>query len=148
PVQVIAANEQAMAEAATRRLLDQGHERIAFVCEVLPRGLSHARWLAGYRLVHVERGLPLDPQLTFITGVEEQGEDRAAAFYASVAYPPTAYIVPDARIAATVLAEMDRPGKPVAPTSVVIHAVPQAAGVYRLDDCPMCYADPDKVERL
>ncbi|MFW6060910.1 MAG: LacI family DNA-binding transcriptional regulator, partial [Phycisphaeraceae bacterium] len=119
PVSTVAFDNLAMGLAATEHLFAQGHRRIAFVCERTPRGLSHDRWLRGYRLAHAQRGLVPDPALVQITGERRSGATEPAANLACLADPPTGYIAPDDRIASSLLAALVERGVTVPPGALI-----------------------------
>lgn len=103
-----------MGYLATQRLLEQGHKRVAFACEYLIPGLSHERWLKGYRLAHAEAGVSLDPQLVYITGQCDIGLESAAIAFTKLDNIPTGFVVPDARLSASLVEHMAKLGSPIA----------------------------------
>jgi LacI family transcriptional regulator len=99
--QMVSADEVQMGELATRSLVEAGHRRIAFVAERIPRGLWNDRWLRGYTLALLECKIEPDPNLVHISGEVFSGGEPAAQALLALREPPTAYIVPDIRVGAS-----------------------------------------------
>ncbi len=144
----ITGDDLRMGRESTHWFLAHGHERIGLVCEKLTPGLSHSRWMSGYQLALVESQRAIDPDLVFVTGEIEAGEDRAAEHFLSLREPPTAYIIPDGRIAGTFLREMEARGHAIAHENVMVECGDQVANAFGVQDCPACYVDLSKVAAL
>lgn len=119
-----------MGYMATKHLLNQGHRRVAFVCEKLYEGLAHDRWCKGYRLAHQDHGLTVEAGLVQITGKLEEGAGPAVEQFKRMRQWPDAYVVPDARIAASLKTLLTQQGVSVKPTSLIYNGI---AGV----KCPL-----------
>lgn len=139
--QFICVDDLRMARESTHMLLGRGHERIGFLCEKVTPGLSHARWLSGYRLALAEAGIQIDDELIFITDEIEAGHDRAAAHFLALVKPPTAFIVPDGRIASSLLRELENQKSPFPPQNIVVECTEQSAAMFGLSQCPTCHVD-------
>lgn len=118
--QVVTCDEVAMAMLATRSLVNAGHQRIAFVCERIPRGLWNERWLRGYHATLIEQGIKLDPNLVQITGKPLTGAQPAVDRLMQLHDKPTAYISPDIRIAASLVKALAGYGVTLPQTDMVI----------------------------
>ncbi len=86
---------------ATRRLIDGGHRRIAFLCPEQPVGMYYDSWLTGYQLAHLRAGLPVDTDLAFVHAARRppESEPRSAAadameWMSRLRQPPTAWVIP------------------------------------------------------
>jgi LacI family repressor for deo operon, udp, cdd, tsx, nupC, and nupG len=133
---------------ATNRLLACGHRRIAFIAEWLPVGLCHDRWLAGYRLAHVESGLIPDSSLLHVSGQPLRGARAAADAFLGAANPPTAYLIPDARIAASFLDAMRVRGREISPSAIVIGASPATIRNHGVDSYPHMAINPKLMAKV
>lgn len=120
---VVTYDTMSMGYLGTKYLLDQGHRHIAFACEVLLPGLSHDRWLKGYQMAYGEAGILPAPSLIHITGNRQEGLDSAAQIYAKLNEPPTGFIVPDTRLAASLVDAMKQRGRPIGLKSLVFDAI-------------------------
>ena len=132
----VAFDELAMGRLATRHLLARGHQRIAFVGERLYPGLSHDQWRRGYQLAHLETGVALDPSLTILTGTPEGSLAPAADTITAMAEPPTAYSIPDGRIAAQLIAELRERGRAPEPNAIIFESIESMVGPMGLSGYP------------
>jgi DNA-binding LacI/PurR family transcriptional regulator len=108
-------------------------------------GLSHARWLAGYAAAHALAGAPLDNGLVQVTNHPESDMAEAAEAYANMPDPPTAFVIPDVRIAWTFVQSMQQRGRPVRRDSLVCLTNPSMAEHFRMQGFPMIYTDNVKM---
>jgi LacI family transcriptional regulator len=118
----VAYDDVSMGYFATERLLRAGHTRIAVVCELQLLGLSHDRWVRGYKQALADAGVPFDPRLVRVTGQAESGAGPAVDPLLALKKPPTAYAIPDKRIAATLVEELRRRAIDVPAGSIVFHS--------------------------
>lgn len=144
-VHVISNDDAAMGQLATETLFAAGHRRIAFICETLPRGLSHWRWRDGYATAHLSAGVAMDESLIHVSGVEHSSGDSAAEAMLQLASPPTAYVVPDPRIAAMFLDAMRRRNVDVARDCVIIGCDPTLVDRYGVGDYPRVEYDNESL---
>ncbi len=135
--QIVTTNAVTMGELATSRLFEAGHERIGFVCEVLLQGLMHARWLTGYAAAHLHNNAAIEPSFIFESGQTNCDGSAAAAYFAGLSQKPTAYVVPDARIAAMFSQAMRNEGLPITPDSLVLGGQEFVVQRYGLGDYPV-----------
>lgn len=138
---LVSGDEVRMGQMATSALIATGHTRIGFVCETMPRGLYMSRWCNGYRLVHFDHGIALDPDYTQITGKSFAGGDAAAEAYSQMKDPPTAFVVPDVRIGASFVRAMKRRGLPVARDQIILGGHNNLRPRYELEGYPIIYCD-------
>ena len=147
--QIVTADDVGMGRLATSTLLDNGHRRIAFICERIPKGLWTANWLRGYHIALAEANHAPDPKLVYVAG--KAFADTAPAAQAMASLPerqrPSAYIVPDARLAAAFLKSMrERGGATVVPReSIVISGLRHEVQRFELGDYPWIGYDLDQV---
>lgn len=134
--QVVTCDEVAMAMLATRILVKAGHQRIAFICERIPRGLWNERWLRGYHAALIEQGIKLDPNLVQITGKMFTGAKPAIDQLMLLRDKPTAYIAPDIRIGASVIKSLAEHGVKLNPPDMVISGHNRLVREHRLQDWP------------
>jgi LacI family transcriptional regulator len=118
----VAFDETAMAYWSVEHLLRQGHTRIAFITEAIFPGVSHDRWFRGYKLALAEAGIPFDPDLACVTGMLHSGAGPALDPLLALRNPPTAYSIPDKRIASTLLDQLSLRNIQLPPGSVVFHS--------------------------
>ena len=138
---VVTYDTMSMGYLGTKYLLEQGHRHIAFACEVLLPGLSHDRWLKGYQMAHGEAGIVPAPSFIQTTGNRQMGLDFAAQIYAKLDVPPTGFIVPDTRLAASLVDAMQQRGLPVGPKSLIfdgIHDLPLPPQLLGRPHCASC----------
>ncbi|MHC4886311.1 MAG: LacI family DNA-binding transcriptional regulator [Planctomycetota bacterium] len=133
---VVASDCQGMGRSAVERLLAEGHERIAFVAEKLYPGMYASEWRDGYLLGLSAAGHAIDDDLIHISGETYSGAGAAAAHLASLENPPTAFVVPDARLAGSLRTEMRLLGQEVTPEVLTTSGTVAIAARYELAGCP------------
>lgn len=136
-VHVVANDDLAMGQLAAESLFAAGHRRIAFICEMLPRGLSHWRWRDGYAAAHLAAGIAIDPSLIIVSGVLLGSGDYAADAVMKLDPRPTGYVAPDPRIAYRFIEALRRRDVEIPPSSIVIGCDPPLADRYGLTDYPL-----------
>src|SRR5690606_7385077 len=92
---VIIGDDRDMARAATRRLMDRGHRRIAFIAESLRPQRSHDRWFEGFCMAHLAADRPIDRSLVGVIGLDHAGLVDMVERFAASGAPPTAAVVTD-----------------------------------------------------
>ena len=120
---------------ATTSLINTGHRRIAFIAERIAPGLFFDMWLSGYRLAHLDAGLYLDDTLVVTTGKALSGGAPAARVILAMENKPTAYVIPDARIATSFIKAMNVDEPQVRKDNTVICTVSDIAD-YAMEDYP------------
>src|SRR5690606_18309083 len=100
---IVATDPVAMGQLATQHLIKAGHPRIL-------RGLFNDRWLRGYRIALAEAHIDIDPALVGIPGKSFADIAPTATALLALKQPPTAFVVPDARTAASLLDAVVRLG--------------------------------------
>jgi LacI family transcriptional regulator len=143
--QIVTADDEGMGRLATTTLLAAGHRRIAFACERIPKGLWAANWLRGYRGALVETELPVAPELLYVAGKPFADTAPGAEVLLSLKHPPTAYIVPDARFAASLLESLKARGVTPDPQSVVVSGHEPEVERYGLSNYPWIGYDLNQV---
>ena len=134
-VHVIKTNWELAGRLAASCLISAGHRRIAFVAERIVPGLFFDQWLSGYRLAHLDAGLGPDNSLLVTTGMALSGGAPAADVVLPMTDRPTAYVIPDARIAASFIAAMNVAEPLVRMDNTVICQVVDAT-VYAMEGYP------------
>ena len=133
----------AMSQFATRALIAQGHQRIAFFCGSHPPGGWNDQWLSGYRLALMRAGLSDDPALRPVlrdTAAPNIGVE-AARYMAGLDHPPDAYVVPSVRGAARFRETMAEFGMELSPQQMVIGGSREEAAEYGLEHAPLVTED-------
>ncbi|MGX5718102.1 LacI family DNA-binding transcriptional regulator [Arthrobacter sp. MAHUQ-56] len=136
--------DRAGGRAATRHLLNLGHERIAFLgigeAEGSPLGgVPPAERLRGYRDALAEAGLPEEPALE--AAVENTVESGAVAMsgFLSAAEPPTAVVAASDELAFGAIATLRAAGLSVPGDFSVVgydnHELAGAVGLTTMDHC-------------
>jgi LacI family transcriptional regulator len=132
-----------LSRCATTMLIERGHLRIGFLSERFLPGMYMANWLDGYRLALLDAHLPVAPELIQIDAPTLAGGRPAAEAFLRLAQPPTAYLCPDIRPAASFMAAMQELGHPVTPDVMVVGGSEEMARRYRLSGCPLVTEDAD-----
>jgi LacI family transcriptional regulator len=148
PVQIVTTDEEAMGRRATSALLEAGHRRIGFICERLIPGLMYERWLGGYALAHLSKGLSLDATLVQNAREIHVGGRPAAEAFSKMSEPPTAFVVPDARTAASFLQAMRDRGVEVKPSDIVVGGQDFVVKRYGLEGYPQVLEDLPKMASI
>lgn len=141
--ELIAYDCTAMGQAATQFLLARGHRRIGFVSELIPPGMVHDRWLAGYQVACLRAGIVPDPGWLHVAGERLVGGKPAADAMVQLKSPPTAYVIPDVRIASSFITTMRAHGVNLDVNDVVIGGEREIALRYRMETSPMLALDVD-----
>lgn len=126
----------AMGHFAASHLIGEGHERIAFVCEELPRGQLNYRWLLGAKAAMEDHHLEINPDYIQTAGSPFAGGEPAAEKLVKMNAPPTGYIVPDIRVAAQFITAMKLRGVSVDASSLVLHGDKELARRYQVERYP------------
>jgi DNA-binding LacI/PurR family transcriptional regulator len=134
--QTVTSDMIAMGAAATEYLYANGHRRIGFICERMPEGLWAARWLQGHHSALAMKQIAPDPALVHVAGALYAGGEAAAEAIVALKRPPTAFIVPDARLAASFLAAMKARGITVPAQCIVVSGLDAQVEFYGLKPCP------------
>lgn len=143
PVHLVATDELGMGQGATRLLIEQGHRRIGFFCAPYPQGGWNDHWMTGYRMALIQAGLPDDSDIRIVLGdcPREYVGAHAAKYMSSLANPPTAYVVPTVRGAATFLREMARKGTPLDHKQIVMGGHLEEISAYGVNQFPLISED-------
>jgi len=146
--QVVAYDEEAMGRLATARLLENGHRRIAFLCEIAPENMSHARWLNGYRLAHFDAGLVPDESFVNVSGQPYSGAEPGVNELMKLPKPPTAWVCPDMRIGDSLLSALRSRGIRLRRQDIILSGMQEIARQYRLDRYPLILPDSQRMIRI
>ncbi len=95
-------DNEAAFDAATTRLLDKGHRRIALINERTDFNFARHRD-AGYRAALARAGVPVDPALVAVAAMTDDTADHATRALMAMADPPTALLVGGGRATVGVL---------------------------------------------
>lgn len=137
-----------MGMLATKTLIENGHERIGFISELIPQGLDHDRWLAGYELAHRRKRLQIDSNYIHVVGKVLAGAQSAAEAMLALEKKPTAYVIPDVRIAASFIQAMHLRGIDMPCNSIVIAGETSLAKIYHLTDYPRIWGNNPKIAEV
>ena len=89
----------------------------------------------------VERGLALDPCFVHFTGKQDAVGRTAAEAFAALRDPPTGFLIPEPRVAASFIRARDARGLPVEHHAVVMGKDPLRARVEGLNDWPCIFTE-------
>jgi LacI family transcriptional regulator len=137
----IGPDDLGMGKLATSHLFACGHRRIAFICEIIYKGLSNAHWLEGYRYAHFDADIPLDTSLIHVTGKELVDGEPAAQAMLALKKLPDAYVIPDVRTAASFVNAMQKRGISISRESIIIGGKINVAQRYHLEAYPLLCVD-------
>jgi LacI family transcriptional regulator len=144
-VQMIATDEIGMGRLATTKLLESGHKRIGFVCEEMKPGLIFERWLTGWAMAHLIAGMSPDRSLVHVANQRHVGGGPAAEAFGAMKDPPTAYVIPDARTAASFLQAMRDRGREVPRDSIVMGGQDFVMKRYAIEEYPQVLENLEKM---
>lgn len=133
---IVGSNAPEMARIAVHRLWERGHDRIGFVAEDMPPGLWINGWLNGYQLAHLQKCKTMDPAWVQISGHAGSGADHAVRVFSNLEHVPTAYLIPEPRVADSFIRGMKDVGLIVHPRSVFLGKHPTRAKVSGLESAP------------
>jgi LacI family transcriptional regulator len=141
-------NVQAMGQLATARLLACGHRRIGFFCEKVFHGMWNYHWIMGYHDAHWELNLPVESSLIHVAGKAFAGGEPAADYFSKMENPPTAYICPDVRIAASFFSSMAKRGTVITPGNLIIGGTPEVVPKYHMEGFPLIGQDSENLGKV
>jgi LacI family transcriptional regulator len=133
--QIVTCDDQDLGRQAVRILHHRGHQSIGFVCETLPQGLWNDRWRRGYRIALMELGLQFEERWVQVVGQRLAGGGPAAQALAAMPDRPTAYVVPDVRVAASFLSTMQSLGRSLSTRDLVISGAEPLRHAYQMSSC-------------
>lgn len=144
PRHQVSLDGQGMGALATRTLLEAGHRRVGFVGASEPRGGWSDQWLSGYQLTmwRHEADFTAETAAVFNVTSRYQLGIEAAAHYAALPDPPSAYIVPDLSAALSFRKEMAGRGFDLKPDQLVLGGDSTGALERGLGDYPLLSARP------
>lgn len=121
-VHTVASDEYAMGHAATLAMIRAGHKRIGFISEVFISGLSHWRWRSGYLAALADSQLSANPAYFHATGFGPTDGTQAVDHFLKLerSNSPTAYVIPDARIAKSFFILMRDRGREISSSDIVL----------------------------
>lgn len=143
--QLISHDEVAMGRLATRSLFDAGHERVAFISEAAPKYLWADRWLTGYKVAHLDREISCDKQMICADMPVYGDVGEVLERLVKLRKPPTAYVVPDARVARSVVDVLERQGGQSVSDAIVIGSSAAIAQCHRVAELGRIQAEPRKL---
>jgi LacI family transcriptional regulator len=130
----VISNPRAMGEQATDWLFQKGHERIAFFCSWMPKGMFSEQWLDGYYISHHHAGRNVDPDLVYYRRDRFARGTDAVQHYLSLPTPPTAWIVPDALAANGLRDALSHAGITLSEDDMVLCSIPENAVRFNLTE--------------
>jgi len=117
------------------------HRRIGFISEEMPSGMVHDRFLCGYQIAYARAGQLPDPRWLYVAGHKFADAGLAADAMLALDERPTAYVIPDVRIASNFIQAMANRGHVIAPADVVIAGSRLIAQKYHMEEYPMLAVD-------
>jgi DNA-binding LacI/PurR family transcriptional regulator len=134
--QLITPDAAAMAGAAVKTLLKEGHRRIACICGSADRGLWNDRWVRGYRHALCDAGIAPEEALAYIEsgGVHFMAEN-AVEWMMRLSPPPAAFVFPGVTPAADFVAAMRMRGHEVPLDAIIAAGHDQSFTDYGLKGC-------------
>jgi DNA-binding LacI/PurR family transcriptional regulator len=141
-------NVQAMGQLATARLLACGHRRIGFFTEQTFRGLWNSQWMLGYLSAQWEIGSVPDPAMIHVAGKPRIGGVPAAEYFTALKEPPTAYISPDVRTAASFINQMAKWGHFIPDDAMILGGLPDIASKYHLENHPLIGVESESLGKV
>jgi DNA-binding LacI/PurR family transcriptional regulator len=143
--QFVMSDDIMIGKVATSRLISLGHQRTGFICETLVPGLYNHRLLSGYHLAHWDAGITISAEYVSIAGKNFAGGESAAEAMLLLKNPPSAYLIPDVRVAASFIDAMEKRGCQIEKNSIIITGHTEIAKVYRMEEYPMISPDQEKL---
>ncbi len=140
--QIVGYDELAMGRVATRCLLGAGHQQVAFISETAPKNLWNDRWLTGYRVAHLDHSRPIDERLVHRDMPLYAGAGPAIERLLKLKQPPTAFVVPDARVGRTAVDELKVRGVEVRPGAFVVGSWSAIAKRHGVSEMGLIQPDP------
>jgi len=145
PGHSVSSDFEEMGRFATSWLIQWGHRRIGFAVETMPHGMFSDLWRRGYYTTLIDHGIELDPRLIYNAGKQVVSAEDAIEHFLSLKDPPTAYVIPDVRLAALIQHAMTARGKPLDRRSMVMASFPALASRFGLSDFPFISYDVRQV---
>jgi len=144
----VAPNLIDMARCATRYLFEQGHTRVAYLCETIPPGLADSRLMTGYQQAHLETCRPVDSQLIHVSGVSGSGTGPAVDAFGQLADPPTGFVLPTPSFGASLAQVMQSRGLSLDRKACCVIGQPELAQSYGVEDMPLVSYDTEALASL
>ncbi len=138
---IIAPNETESARRGVEAFLKRGLRKLAFVTEVMPKNMSHERWLRGYYIAQAECGVPIDKSLVFVSGQKFSGAAPAVDYFQEKGIKPDGYICPDARITSTLIDTLNQRGIEFDELSILTNSTAAQQLKYGIRNCAYVVAD-------
>ena len=123
-------------QLATASLINRGHQKTGFVCEYLCKGLWYDQFLMGFKLAHLNANIPFCEELVHVDGKPYAGGAMAAEAFSKLADPPTAFVIPDARTAASFIQEYRTRGGNIDKYNTMVSGHQNLVKKYNLNDYP------------
>jgi LacI family transcriptional regulator len=141
PVHWVSTDKIAMGQLATRTLIQQGHQRIAFFCGKQPRGGWNHQWNTGYRMALLNANFPLDPALQVVSHLTDVQQIALAAAQqlTSLPSPPTAYVCPSIDVASSFKKALHDRGIEILPSQMAIGGHMTDARNHGLENFPLIH---------
>ena len=146
--QIVGFDELAMGRLATRCLLEAGHRHVAFISETAPKNLWNDRWLTGYRVAHLDLSVPGDERLVHCDMPLYAGAGPAIERLFKLKQPPTAFVVPDARVGKTAVDELKVRGVEIDPSAFVVGGWTAIAQRYGVSEMGLIQPDPQALAQV
>jgi len=147
-INIVTANWLGMGLFGTSQLIKWGHRKIGFVTEIMTTRMPAEQWLSGYQLAIVQAGLAFDKKLVHIAGKRFAGGRPAAEQMVAMNEPPTAYVIPDVRTAASFCTAMRDLGTNLSPTCIAMGGELDVTHTYHMEKYPLITIDQDSFAEI
>lgn len=128
-------NSTAMGRQATEHLLGQGHTRVGFVVEQMPRHMYNAGWYDGYRLACLNAGNRYDASHVYV-GNGTGTADQVAHLVLKQKVRPTGYVISSASTAALFMRTLATHGVTLDKRDVVVCGDEHVLAEHKLTEHP------------
>ena len=127
--------------SATQRLLAKGHQRIALVAESTSNRWMLDRHVSAYQIALIDAGLTVDRKLIETSTPTGESIEPVARRLDRLKSPPTAFVIPDARVAAGFAATWRQVQSDLDADNCVTFSPPLIRQTYAMDHVAAVWGD-------
>lgn len=140
-VRSVTCDETDMGRYAAHVLFRRGHKRLLFLSGSTPANLYNAHWRDGYRLAHLDRGLPPGAELMLTADMTEAERMRRAEESLRQDNPPTGFVLVNCVTARYLLEAARNRGRPLPSDALVMGDFPQQVAALGIQGCGILAPD-------